>query len=80
MRTRERIAGYRDQQNRLGFSKWLVLDKRANLPIGDAGLLVLPEVGPLPGLGYRLIRSQWGQGLGSEIANAWVPRPLTCSA
>ena len=70
--TRERIAGYRDQQARLGFSKWLVLDKRTNAPIGDAGLLCLPEVGPLPDLGYRLIRSQWGHGLGSEVANAWV--------
>jgi [ribosomal protein S5]-alanine N-acetyltransferase len=70
--TRERIAGYRDQQDRLGFSKWLVLDKRTNAPIGDAGLLFLSEVGPLPELGYRLMRSRWGRGLGSEIANAWV--------
>lgn len=70
--TRERIASYRDHQDRLGFSRWIVLDKRTDAPIGDAGLLVLAEVGPLPDLGYRLVRSQWGQGLASEIANAWV--------
>jgi len=70
--TRRRIAKYQDQQQRLGYSKWLVLERSTREPIGDAGLLMLDGVSPLPDLGYRLVRSRWGAGLGTELASAWV--------
>lgn len=75
--TRERIARYQNHQERAGFSKWLVVDKQTHDFIGDAGLLVLPDVGPLPDLGYRLVRARWGQGLASEIAAAWISMAFT---
>ena len=54
-----------------GFSKWLVLDRAMGEPIGDAGLLPMPDSEDFE-LGYRLRRDQWGKGLATEIALAWV--------
>jgi [ribosomal protein S5]-alanine N-acetyltransferase len=56
---------------RFGFSKWLVLDRVTGEPIGDAGLLPMPDSEDFE-LGYRLRRDQWGKGLATEIALAWV--------
>lgn len=56
---------------KFGFSKWLVLDRATGEPIGDAGLLPTPDSTDFE-LGYRLRRDQWGKGLATEIANAWV--------
>jgi [ribosomal protein S5]-alanine N-acetyltransferase len=55
----------------LGFSRWLVLDRESSEPIGDAGVLPMPEGDDFE-LGYRLQRSCWGRGLATEIARAWV--------
>ena len=56
---------------RFGFSRWLVLDRATGEPIGDAGLLPMPNSEDFE-LGYRLRRDQWGKGLATEIALAWV--------
>lgn len=43
--TETRLAKYREHQIAHGFSKWIILDRGTNLPIGDSGLLVLKEYG-----------------------------------
>ena len=55
----------------LGFGRRLVLDRESGEPIGDAGVLPMPE-GDEFELGYRLERSCWGRGLATEIARAWI--------
>ncbi len=70
-KTRERLAEYRAHQATHGFSKWLIADRASGRPIGDAGLLQLPELGWID-LGFRLSPSHWGQGLATEAASAWV--------
>lgn len=70
-KTRERLAEYRAHQAAHGFSKWLIADRASGEPIGDAGLLQLPELGWVD-LGFRLSRSYWGRGLATEAASAWV--------
>jgi [ribosomal protein S5]-alanine N-acetyltransferase len=75
--TRERIIRYIQHQTHHGFSKWLILERESGLPIGDAGLQLLEELGPVPDVGFRLIRSRWQRGLATEVAAAWVLRSLT---
>jgi hypothetical protein len=40
--------------------------------IGDAGLLILDALRPIPDLGFRFAKSQWGRGLATEVAGAWL--------
>jgi RimJ/RimL family protein N-acetyltransferase len=37
------LANYREHQIAHGFSKWMILDRRSKLPIGDSGVLLLKE-------------------------------------
>lgn len=69
--TRGRIASYREHQARFGFSKRLILERASGQPIGDCGLFHMPD-GKRVELGYRLVRSQWGRGLATEIGRAWL--------
>lgn len=69
--TRSRIEIAMAGDARFGFSRWLVLDRLTGEPIGDAGLLPMPDSEDFE-LGYRLRRDQWGKGLATEIALAWV--------
>ena len=69
--TRTRIDGYREHQLVHGFSKWVIRMRGQAEPIGDSGLLVLPQTGAID-LGFRLARPHWGQGLATEAATAWV--------
>src|SRR5262249_37723867 len=69
--TKARIANYREHQIAHGFSKWLILDRFSNCPIGDSGLLLLAQYGWID-FGYRLAREYWGKGLATEAAAAWV--------
>ena len=69
--TTDRIADYQRHQAAHGFSKWVVLDRETQRPIGDSGLLVMPESGDID-LGFRLARPWWGKGLATEAARAWV--------
>lgn len=70
-KTRARLAEYQTHQAAHGFSKWLILDRESRRPIGDAGLLRLPNEGWID-LGFRLRSSCWGMGLATEAASAWV--------
>src|SRR5215472_1506084 len=69
--TKIRLAQYVDHQETYGFSKWIVLDAKSGIAIGDSGLLVLPEYG-WTDLGFRFAQQFWGQGIATEAASAWV--------
>lgn len=69
--TMTRIEFATATEARFGFSRWLVLDRVTGEPIGDAGLLPMPDSEDFE-LGYRLRRDRWGQGLATEIAVSWV--------
>ena len=62
---------YRQAFDRLGFSRWVVRNRQDNF-LGYAG--VLPgQDGPLEPhyeIGWRLVRSAWGQGYAPEAAKA----------
>jgi ribosomal-protein-alanine N-acetyltransferase len=69
--TSARIARYIAHQEAHGFSKWIILDRVSNKPIGDAGFFLLPDEKRIE-LGYRLTRSHWGIGLATEVASRWI--------
>lgn len=69
--TKARIANYQEHQTAHGFSRWIMLDRRLDRPIGDSGLLELQEYGWID-LGFRLAQSYWGNGLATEAASAGV--------
>lgn len=69
--TRVRLERYAEHQAQHGFSKWAVRAADTGEYLGDAGILHLPETGELE-LGYRLARAQWGRGLATEVASAWL--------
>ena len=69
--TKSRLAKYQEHQAKHGFSKWIILDRRSNSPIGDAGLLVLGKYGWID-FGFRLALPYWGKGLATEAGAAWV--------
>jgi [ribosomal protein S5]-alanine N-acetyltransferase len=69
--TRRRIASYRAHQSQFGFSKWLITDRQTGQPVGDSGLMHLPD-GKRIELGYRLARPFWGTGLALEVARGWL--------
>jgi RimJ/RimL family protein N-acetyltransferase len=70
--TRERLKQYSGHQVRHGFSKWLIQEKSSGKPIGDSGLLIVDELGPLPDLGFRFAKPYWQQGFATEVATAWI--------
>lgn len=69
--TKTRIKKYMDHQNIYGFSKWIVIDRVTQRPIGDSGIMWLEQFKRFE-LGYRLRKEFWGRGLATEIANAWI--------
>ncbi len=69
--TSARISRYIGHQETHGFSKWIILDRESEQPIGDSGFSFLPD-GKRVELGYRLRRSHWGQGLATEVATRWI--------
>jgi RimJ/RimL family protein N-acetyltransferase len=71
--TAARISKYQRHQSEHGFSKWIVIERSSDRPIGDAGLLSVAEYGWID-FGYRLAQPFWGQGLAGEAASAWVKK------
>ena len=69
--TQARLESYVDHQRQHGFSKWIVLDRADGRPIGHAGLMLLGSTGEVE-LGYRLLRSEWGKGIATEVSRAWL--------
>jgi RimJ/RimL family protein N-acetyltransferase len=69
--TRDRLASYRAQQARFGFSKWIILHRETGRPIGDSGLWHLPD-GQRIELGFRLAPAWWGAGYATEVGRAWM--------
>ena len=66
-----RLRRYITHQETNGFSKWIIIDRLTQRPIGDAGLYHLPE-GKGIELGYRIARAHWGTGLATEVARKWI--------
>ncbi len=71
LETKKRLARYIEHQTLHGFSKWIIRERASGQAIGDAGLLVLEDLGKID-LGFRFARSWWGRGLATEAASAWV--------
>lgn len=71
--TAARIAEYRRHQSKYGYSKWIIIERESERPIGDAGLMFLPEYG-WTDFGYRLAQPFWGKGLATEAGSAWVQK------
>jgi len=69
--TKTRLAKYQEHQIAHGFSKWIIVDRRTEGSIGDSGLLELQDYGWID-LGFRLAQPNWGKGLATEAAAAWV--------
>lgn len=69
--TARRIRTYQRHQSNYGYSKWIIVERTSEQPIGDAGLLFLADYGWID-FGYRLARPFWGQGLATEAASAWI--------
>jgi ribosomal-protein-alanine N-acetyltransferase len=66
-----RIARYMAHQQQQGYSRGLMIDRVTGEPIGDAGLLYLPNTKEVE-LGYRLGKPFWGQGYATEAAIGWL--------
>jgi RimJ/RimL family protein N-acetyltransferase len=69
--TKVRLVKYHEHQAAHAFSKWVILDRSSEIPIGDSGLLVLEEYGWID-FGFRLALPYWGKGLATEAGSAWV--------
>jgi RimJ/RimL family protein N-acetyltransferase len=61
------LADYRKH----GFGRWACVLKASGEVVGFAGLKRLDDLGEVD-LGYRLLRSVWGQGLATEASRAIV--------
>lgn len=65
------LAGYREAQDRDGFSTWAVVEKESETVVGDAGFGLYAETRE-PELGYTLATAVWGRGYALEAASACV--------
>ena len=67
----ENLVKNYDHYSKYGYGRWTVLLKDTDEPIGWCGLKNHPEEGYID-LGYRFERKHWGQGYGTETAQACV--------
>lgn len=65
-KTRERVAGWQAEFDRLGLGKFALRRRDDGAFVGRAGFSVFD--GMAPELGYSLDAAHWGQGYASEIA------------
>lgn len=66
-----RVARYMANQAQHGYSRQIMFDRTTGEAVGDSGLLFLPDTQETE-LGYRLLKSHWGQGLATEAAHRWL--------
>lgn len=66
-----RLRGFVASQERHGFSRWKVHRRDTGELIGRAGFAIYPPTGEVE-LGFSFRKSAWGQGYGSECADALV--------
>lgn len=64
-----RLRRFVDEQEKHGFSRWKVHRRDTGEMIGRAGFAVYPPTGEIE-LGFSFRKTAWGQGYGSECANA----------
>jgi RimJ/RimL family protein N-acetyltransferase len=70
---RQWLVKQQDRYLKDSFGYWLVLEKKANQPIGQAGLLRMTIEGKQEiGLGYIFHRPFWKKGFASEAASACI--------
>ncbi len=57
-----------EDYHRLGFGPWAVVERKSSAVIGYAGLFHYPDIDGQSEIevGYRLVRSHWGQGFATE--------------
>lgn len=69
----EWIAKQRDRYNKDGFGYWLVIEKKTERPVWQAGLMKLEIQGKREiGLGYIIHRPFWQKGFATESASACI--------
>lgn len=66
-----KLERYRAAFHRGGFGRWAIEDRNGEF-LGYAGVMAHDEhaLGPHCEIGWRLVRSAWGQGFASEAAKA----------
>jgi RimJ/RimL family protein N-acetyltransferase len=71
LQSSQKMDRYVDAFKRHGFCRWAVDDRNGNF-IGYVGVMPIPAHFPLAGfdIGWRFVKSAWGQGLASEAAAA----------
>ncbi|HNX59767.1 MAG TPA: GNAT family N-acetyltransferase [Spirochaetota bacterium] len=67
MQTESRLINYIKHYETLGYSKYVITDKKDGKLIGDCGILAIENTG-LNELGYRITRESWGNGFATEAA------------
>jgi RimJ/RimL family protein N-acetyltransferase len=66
-----RINNYINHYKKYGFSKYLLIYKSNEEPIGDAGLLRIDNTEYIE-LGYRLKKTYWGNGISIEACQGII--------
>ena len=66
-----RIRFYMECYDKFGFGMCPMILKETGEIIGTAGIQPLEDTGEIE-VGYSLIKSYWGRGLGTEAARGWM--------
>lgn len=67
----KRIEFYKTCYETHGFGMCAMLSKETGEMIGSAGIQPLEDTGEIE-VGYSLIKTEWGKGLGTEAARGWL--------
>jgi ribosomal-protein-alanine N-acetyltransferase len=71
--TAARIERILRKTHETGFGPWAVVERASDQMIGICGLIRLKDSAEVE-IAYRLRRDQWGKGLATEAASAWLRR------
>src|SRR5690606_5874377 len=66
-----RIRFYMDCYDKFGFGMCPMIWKESGEIIGTAGIQPLEDTGDIE-VGYSIIKSYWGRGIGTEAARGWM--------